>query len=69
MRKTKNNSVILEITADKFELPVNLFYSTKDMALRLNISQVHARTRISKKQRTKNNTYFVKVYIGETNEV
>jgi hypothetical protein len=69
MRKTKNNSVILEVTADEYELVVDLFISPKECGKKYNVSPQNIRERITRKQMTKNNTKFVRVYIGECDEI
>ena len=69
MRKTKNNSVILEVTADEYELVVDLFITTKELARKYNTTRENAQCKITRKQISKNHTKFVRVYIGEDDEI
>lgn len=64
---TKNNSVILEVTADKFELCVGLYENTKELSKIKNRSPEALRVAMTHKQKSKDNTYFVRVYIGDKN--
>ena len=65
MRLTKTNSVILEVTADKLELCVGLYEDTRALAKAKNKELQTIRKSIYRHSRSRENTYYVRVYIGE----
>ena len=65
--RTKNNSVILEVMADKFELCVGLYENIKELSKIKGRSPASLRSAITRKQISKDNTYFIRVFIGDKN--
>lgn len=60
------NSVILEVTNDKYEFVVNMYDTTKQLAKKLNISQRNAMRKVcpssaAKKKKTK----YVRVWLNK----
>ena len=58
------NSIILKVTNDKYEFILNMYESTKDMAMRLNITIKNAQQKITIP--TKNKKYkYVRVWFND----
>ena len=62
----RSDFVILEVTADRLELPVFVYLSTKECCAKLKISKNALYCKITRKViDQKRKTRFVRVYIGE----